>query len=501
MHGTGALRAGERNSDTPICTRGSAMIFVDRYALWNEGQEKAAAEVERLIETSKLDVVRLSFADQHGILRGKTIVAGEAASVMRSGCGVASSLLLKDSAHRTVFPVFKPGDDPVLRGMSGAADVLMVADPSTFRILPWAPGTGWLLCDLYFPDGRPVPHSTRQILRNALTRLGAAGFDYVAGLEVEFHLFKASPRELSAGDAGQPGKAPEVTLLNKGFQYLTELRYDELDPILDILRRNLVALGLPLRTLEVEYGPSQCEFTFRPEIGLDPADTMILFRSAVKQISRRNGYHATFMCRPRIENVVSSGWHLHQSLRDRKTGKNAFVSDGPEILSPVAQAYLAGLLKHARAATAFSTPTINGYKRYAPYSLAPDRAVWGADNRGVMVRVVGKPGDPATRLENRSGEPAANPYLYMASQILAGLDGIAHRLQPGPSADTPYESIAPPLPKSLSEALAALREDACFRDGFGDFFIDYYTHIKEAELARFHAEVSEWEQREYFEIF
>jgi glutamine synthetase len=477
------------------------MTFVERYALWNEEQEKAAAEVATLIAKSKLDVVRLSFADQHGILRGKTIVAGEAASAMRSGCGVASSLLLKDSAHRTVFPVFNPGDNPVLRGMSGAADVLMVADPTTFRILPWAPGTGWLLCDIYFPDGRAAPHSTRQIHRNALTRLAAAGFDYVAGLEVEFHLFKASPRSLTPADAGQPGEALEVTLLNKGFQYLTELRYDELDPILDVLRGSLIKLGLPLRTLEVEYGPSQCEFTFQPGIGMAPADMMVLFRSAVKQVCRRNGYHATFMCRPRIDNVVSSGWHLHQSLRDRKTGKNAFVSDGPEILSPAARFYLAGLLKHARAATAFSTPTINGYKRYAPNSLAPDRVVWGSDNRGAMVRVIGQPGDPATRLENRAGEPAANPYLYMASQILAGLDGIAHRLEPGPSADTPYESTAPQLPKSLSEALAALREDACFREGFGDFFISYYTHIKEAELTRFHAEVSEWEQREYFEMF
>jgi glutamine synthetase len=477
------------------------MSFVDRYGLWNPEQEKAAAEVEALIEKNGLDVVRLSFADQHGILRGKTIVAGEAGSVMRSGCGIASSLLLKDSSHRTVFPVFKPGDNPVLRGMNGAADVVMVADPTTFRILPWAPNTGWLLCDVYFTDGQVVPHSTRQILRKTLQRLGDAGFDYVAGLEVEFHLFKAMPRTLQPGDAGQPGAAPEVNLLNKGFQYLTELRYDELDPILDLLRRNLIQLGLPLRTLEIEYGPSQCEFTFQPEIGVDPADTMILFRSAVKQVCRRYGYHATFMCRPRIDNVVSSGWHLHQSLRDRKTGKNAFVSAGSDILAPVGQHYLAGLLKHACAGTAFSTPTINGYKRYAPYSLAPDRAVWGSDNRGVMVRVIGQPGDPATRLENRAGEPAANPYLYMASQILAGLDGIEHELDPGYSADTPYETAAPQLPKSLSHALAALREDACLCEGFGDFFISYYTQIKEAELTRFHAEVSEWEQREYFEMF
>jgi glutamine synthetase len=145
---------------------------------------------------------------------------------------------------------------------------------------------------------------------------------------------------------------------------------------------------------------------------------MVLFRSAVKHIARRHGYHATFMCRPKLPNVFASGWHLHQSLVSRAGGENAFMAkDGGEALSPFGRAYLAGLLQHARASTVFTTPTINGYKRYRAYSLAPDRAIWGRDNRGVMIRVLGGAGDSATRLENRIGEPAANPYLYMASQI------------------------------------------------------------------------------------
>jgi glutamine synthetase len=176
------------------------------------------------------------------------------------------------------------------------------------------------------------------------------------------------------------------------------------------------------------------------------------------------------------------------------------ASDGA-LLSPLARHYLAGLLDHAAAASAFTTPTINGYKRYSPYSLAPDRAVWGHDNRGVMVRVVGQPGDPATHLENRIGEPAANPYLYMAAQILSGLDGMARRLEPGPSADAPYEAKAPALPRTLAEALAALGGDACFRAGLGEAFIAYWRRLKEAEIARFQQAVTDWEQREYFEIF
>jgi glutamine synthetase len=222
----------------------------------------------------------------------------------------------------------------------------------------------------------------------------------------------------------------------------------------------------------------------------------------VKQICRRLGHHASFMCRPRLPNVLPSGWHLHQSLRDRRTGGNAFVpAEEGQVLSPVGRAFLGGLIEHARAAAAFTTPTINGYKRYRPYSLAPDRAIWGHDNRGVMVRALGGPGDAATRLENRVGEPAANPYLYMASQIVAGLDGIHRQLDPGPCADTPYEAAAPFLPKSLEEALTALRQDACFAEAFGQSFIDYYLRIKQFEIARCQAEVTEWEHKEYFELF
>jgi glutamine synthetase len=275
-----------------------------------------------------------------------------------------------------------------------------------------------------------------------------------------------------------------------------------MEPALEIIRRDVLALGLPLRSVEVEFGPSQCEFTFQPTKGLAPADNMVLFRSAVKQIARRHGYHATFMCRPKLPNLFASGWHLHQSLVSRASGENAFMaSDKGEALSEFGRFYLAGLLEHARASTVFTTPTINGYKRYRSYSLAPDRAIWGRDNRGAMIRVLGSAGDSATRLENRIGEPAANPYLYMASQILSGLDGVDRKLDPGPSADAPYETKAALLPKSLREAVFALNDDPFFRGAFGPEFVDYYVHIKNAEIERFQAEVSDWEHREYFEMF
>ena len=406
--------------------------------------------LRRIAEEQGLDTIRFSFPDQHGILRGKTLVADEALRILENGCTITTTMLAKDTSHRTVFPVFTAGGGFGMAEMQGAADVLMIPDPTTFRVLPWAPTTGWVLCDVHFADGRPVPFATRGLYKSVLSKLSARGYDFKAGLEVEFHVFKVNDPKMQPAHAGQPGEPPDVSLLSHGYQYLTEQRYDQMEPVLELIRRDVVALGLPLRSIEVEFGPSQCEFTFAPAIGLDPADTMVLFRSAVKQICHRHGYHATFMCRPRIPNVVSSGWHLHQSLVSKADGRNAFMSDSDgEFLSDFGKGYLGGLLDHARAATVFTTPTINGYKRYRSYSLAPDRAIWGRDNRGVMIRVLGGPKDPATRFENRVGEPAANPYLYMSSQILSGLDGVDRAIDPGPSADTPYETKASLLPKSL----------------------------------------------------
>jgi glutamine synthetase len=478
------------------------MTFLERFAPWSDEQKEAAARALRLVQEQGLEVVRIAFADQHGLLRGKTLMAGETAGALHNGCSITSSLFAKDTANRTVFPVWTAGGGFGLDAFEGAGDVLMIPDPSTFRVLPWASRTGWLLADVYLPDGRPVPYATRHIYRTALSRLAEAGYDYVAGLEVEFHVFKCETDRMAPEESGQPGAPPRVSILTHGYQYLSELRFDQIEPVLEIIRRDVVALGLPLRSVECEYGPSQCEFTFQALSGLEPADTMVLFRSAVKQICRRHGLHATFMCRPRIPNVMSSGWHLHQSLVDRKSGTNVFMPERQgELLSALGRHFLAGLLTHARASAVFAAPTLNGYKRFRPHSLAPDRAVWGHDNRGVMVRVLGGAGDRATRLENRVGEPAANPYLYMASQVLAGLDGIARRLDPGPSADAPYEAKAELLPKTLAEAAAALRGDAFFREALGAAFVDYLLTIKDAETARFQAEVTDWEQREYFEMY
>jgi glutamine synthetase len=298
-----------------------------------------------------------------------------------------------------------------------------------------------------------------------------------------------------------------------GYSYHSETNLDLMQPVLTALAGTYAHLGLPLRSVENEWGPGQVECTFAARGAMDAADALLLFRTATRQVCRRMGYFATFMCRPALKGYYASGWHLHQSVIGAR-GENLFTPQrSGDRLSPLGRGFLGGLLAHAPALTAFATPTVNGYRRYKPNSLAPDRAGWGYDHRGAMVRVLGGAGDPATRLENRIGEPAANPYLYMLSQIVAGLDGVDNALNPGPEDDAPYQAERTPLPASLMEALDSLERSKLFRREVGEVFIDYFMKLKRNEAGRFlryleehglkeaPGEPTEWEQNEYFDFF
>ena len=478
--------------------------FVDRHGLWTDSQYEYAAQMRRVMDEVGIELVRFAFVDQHGVLRGKTMTRDAVPGVLRSGITAPSSLMLKDTSGRSAFAVFSAETGVGVEGFSGAGDIVLVPDPSTFRILPWAARTGWVLCDLRFPDGSPVPFCPRSILRDQLNRLAAHGFALTAGAELEFHVFKATDSALSLDRInlpGAPGKSATVEATTTGSQLLHEESLDALDDVVQLLYDGLTRLDLPLRSIEVEFGPSQMEITLAPGDAMETADNVVLARSAIRQICQRNGYHATFMAKPVGATVASTGWHLHQSLRDLDSGSPVFPGGDKEgVLSSVGMHYLAGILEHASAATAFSTPTVNGYKRYAPYSLAPDAIVWGLDNKGAMVRVVGHCGDPNTRLENRSGEPAANPYFYLATQVISGLDGIVRRLDPGLPTDNPYEPGAQRLPRSLGAAIDALATDEVFCAALGTEVVEWYSTIKRAEFDRYLGFVSDWEQREYFDL-
>lgn len=464
-----------------------------------EALRQAAALLERL-DGGSLETMRVVFADQHGLLRGKTIAAGSLTSVFRSGLNLPGTLLLKDTSNRTVFPIWDGRTPGALSSMAGAGDMLMVPDPSSFRPLPWAPHSAWLFCDPYTRDGEPLPFAPRPVLRRAEERLAARGYRLTVGLEVEFHVFDRREETLDHHEAGMPGRPPRTALLDQGYQYLSDTSYDRLEPVMDRLRRHAQALGLPVRSTEVEMGPSQFEFTFEPASAMTHADNMIMFRTMVKEVCAREGLHATFMCRPLVPNSASSGWHLHQSLVNDK-GDNVFIPATAGQLTDEASAWIAGLLAHASESCLLTTPTVNGYKRYQPFQLAPDRIEWGYDNRGAMVRALMTPGDGASRIENRVAEPAANPYFYFASQILSGLSGLEQGLTAPEPVETPYDNDARALPPSLIAAIEAFEGGALYRTALGEAFTDYMSVLKRAEWKRYLGTVTEWEQQEYFGIF
>ncbi|MGY1812566.1 glutamine synthetase family protein [Blastococcus sp. SYSU D00820] len=479
--------------------------FVARHGDWDDGQRAAAADVLERVATGGLETVRIGFVDLHGVVRTKAVAADQLAGAFTDGLPIVGTLLSKDTSGRTVYPAFRPDGGVGVPGLGGAGDVVMVPDPATFRVLPWAERTGWLLCDLRLKDGGRVPFDARGALRDVLARAADAGFDLVTGLELEFHLFGTPGTPLAAdqvGRPGAPGRADELVPLDRGYQLLSEDRADALEPFLASVGRTLRALGVPLRTTEVEFGPSQVELTTGPQRGLASADTMVLMRGAVRQLARRAGLLATFMCRPQAPEACSSGWHLHQSLVRHGAGDLVSLFGEGDGLSAAGRGYLGGLLRHARAGCVFAVPTVNGYKRFQPASMAPDRVLWAHDNRAAMLRVVGSAARGDLHVENRVGEPAANPYLAMAAQLAAGLDGVARGLDPGPSADEPYATEAVRLPTSLGEAVRALDEDADgLRTLLGPALVDHYAGVKRAEVARFEVTVTDWEQREYLHLF
>jgi len=486
---------------TPSADTGRTDL-ADRAGVDDAERREATAAVLAEAESRGLHSVRLAFADPHGMLRGKTLNAGLLAGLLANGAGVTSALVLKDTGQNNVYPVWASGAGVGEPAMTGAGDLMMLPDPTTFRVLPWAPGTGWLLCDLYTPEAEPVGLSTRRICAEAERRLAENGYEFRAGLEMEFHLYRLDGQDPGVGDARAPADRLDIGHSHLGRVYLGERRFDTIEPFLELIRRDLTEMGVAPRSLELELGPSQVEMTFSPTSGLVAADQATLVRSAVRQIAHRHGLHATFMSRPNFEGSFSSGWHLHQSVLDPRNGHNRFApTDAASILSSTGCHYVAGLLAHGRESCLLTTPTVTGYKRYRPESLAPDRLAWGRENRGAMLRVIGGNGDPATRVENRVGDSAANPYLYLTSQMLSGLAGMEAGDAPPPATDLPYDADAGPLlPRTLGDAIDAFATSDFYRQALGDEFVDYLATIKQSEWTRFMATVTDWEQREYFEL-
>jgi glutamine synthetase len=474
--------------------------FIEKHGLYTPDQQRLATELLARIEADKIRNIRIGWGDQHGIVRGKTVTAREFASALKSGKDFQLVTAIFDTSNHPIVPPFGAENHLNIPEMIGLPDGALVPDPATFRILPWVDATGWILADAYFQNGKPCVLSTRQILREQLAKLAGDGLQMTVGLEFEFYVYKLINPRLAPEDSGYPPTPPDVANIAHGYQYLTETRGDEIEPLYTMLQNNLEALGLPLASLEDEWGPGQCELTFSPLPAMQAADAALLFRTAVKQLCRRGGYHASFMALPKIPNAFPSGWHMHQSIT--RDGANAFTAaKQPGPLSALGMNYLGGLLTHAPATALLTTPTINGYKRQRPDGFAPFKAAWALENRGAMLRVIGGPTDAASRIENRIGDPAANPYLYIASQIIAGRAGIAANADPGPPSIAAYLSDRAILPGSLMEALGTFQQSETLQTELGEAFHHYFYSLKKFEADRFLSAVTDWEHQEYFEVF
>jgi glutamine synthetase len=226
-----------------------AITFADKCGIQSPERQAEVQRVLTLAQASGLEWIRLVWCDVHGSLRGKTWVTSELANAFSQGMGMVSTLMLKDTSDRTVYKVFESDIKNELPGFEGASNVMLLPDPSTFKILPWAPNTGWLLCQPWFPSGETVKYDTRRILQSAIEKLAAKGWGMRCGLEVEFHIYKLKDSDHGAdadpAQASWPGPAPLVSMIHPGFNLLNELWFDRAEPALRI-EANRARLGLAL---------------------------------------------------------------------------------------------------------------------------------------------------------------------------------------------------------------------------------------------------------------
>ena len=432
--------------------------------------------------------------------------------------GVATTTL--DSAGARVFASFTRGGGMGLAEMTGSPNLTVVADPKTFRTLPWAPGVGWILVRRIFQRRHAVSfRAAPAVAQGAAKARRARHARSVIGAEIEWYLFRVAEEHLSEDNIGAPGirgRPIKTWPAEPGYHYHSESNMDLMQPVFDALGDAFEALGFGLRSIENEWGPGQVECTFAPRAALDAADNVLLFRTATRQVCRRLGYFATFMARPAFKGYCSE--RLAPASVAGRCGERRQSVDAENIrrrlccrrsacrISPACcNTRCRARCSPRRPSTAIAASSRTRWRPTAP--------AWAYDHRGAMIRVLGGADDPATRLENRMGEPAANPYLYILSQVVAGLAGIEAELQPPPATDEPYAAERPMLPKNLPEALDALEKEPLFRRELGDTFIDYFIKLKRTEAGRYQRSLEEsgevaqsdepstWEQNEYFDFF
>jgi glutamine synthetase len=426
-----------------------------------------------------IDVIRASYPDMIGVDRGRDVLIDELGNVMGHGMAFC----------RAVYHTSPMGDVvPVQGGIEeGLPDVKAIPDLNTLTTMPWEDGVAWVIADTFTHEGDPAPESPRTVARQVSEKLSTLGLSAVIGPELEFYLMEPDP----SGVNGMRRYADVV-----GNVYVVGRKGDPRGILLKMLRY-LRDTGMQVTAANHEFCPGQFEINLNHSELLDAADRAFRMKSGVQEIARHEGLEATFMAKP-FNDEGGSGFHLHLSLVDEH-GTNVFGdADGPDELSAVGRAAIAGVLAHAPALAAILNPTINSYKRFGPDTLAPWLIDWGLDNRSAMVRIPPERGG-AARMEVRLGDATANPYLAMAAVGAAVYLGVRDKLEPpAPLEGYGYNpESAPMLPQSLTEALDALEADTELIAVLGEFFVTSFLQYKRNEVERFNRHITDWEFREY----
>jgi glutamine synthetase len=432
------------------------------------------------LEEAGIRVVRLQYADLHGVCRGKDVPVALFEHYAREGVTFVEAIMTVDLRHNIIAGFER-----------GFPDLVARPDVATLAALPWEPHVGVCICDLFdAATGEPSPLDARGALRRALAGYSERGLTPVLAVELEFYLCEPDG---SARNGYRPYAGKDSPPYTVG--YLADPR-GVLGAMLDAAGR----LGLGTRAASHEYGRSQYEINLSHSEALDAADRALRFKDLVKELAARADLLATFMGKP-FNGDEGSGLHMHVSLADRRGANACADPDAEGGLSALARHFVGGVMAHAAGMMAILNPTVNAYRRIHAEALVPTRICWGHDHRMALVRVPRERGE-ATRLETRLGDGTANPYLASAVLLAAGLDGIARELEPpapveGFLYDLAEDAQGPALPTSLSEALAALRGDAVLCDALGAPLVEAFSAIKAAELERCRAWVTDWEFDEY----